>query len=256
MAAGYWLKLYTEILENPEYYRLSDNAKLGIYELLIVAKKVDQDGKLPTLEDLAFYTRRDEAWWTPVIQELQKIKFLIMDDSGSLVIRNFSTRQAPVDDAERKRQERAKKHRMEFEDTPSHAPVTELSRFVMESRDREETEAEAEKSREDADVPPAGGDNGSGPIDPLLTTFHELTMLPLPTDVQDKQRWDLSISQMHTAGVTSEILSQAIGELQSKRYKIAGPWSAVKPAIICLDNRREAERRRDSDGIYSDLINR
>ncbi|MBN2365984.1 MAG: hypothetical protein JXL67_07435, partial [Calditrichaeota bacterium] len=106
----------------------------------------------------------------------------------------------------------------------------------------------------DVDVPPGGG-NGNGSINPLLTTFHELTMLPLPTAPQDKQRWDLSFSDMQTAGVTSEILSQAIGELKSKRYKIAGPWSVVKPAIICLENRQKVERRRDSDGVYGDYIN-
>lgn len=251
--AGYWLKLYTEILDNPEYYRLSDNAKLGIYELLITAKKVDEDGLLPTLEDIAFYTRRDEAWWTPVIQELQKIKFLIIDDTGNLLIRNFANKQAPVDDAERKRQERARKHASEYKDNDSHELVTELSRNVMESRNRVETEVETDVET-DVDVPPSGG-NGNGSIDPLLTTFHELTMLPTPTTPQDKERWNLSISQMHMAGVTSEILSQAITELQDKRYKIAGPWSVVKPAIICLESRHEAERRRDSDGFFRDFIN-
>ena len=77
--AGYWLKLYTEILDDPKYYRLSDNAKLGMYELMIIAKKVDMEGWLPDIEDVCFYSRRQKEWWAPVIQELEQIKFVVKD---------------------------------------------------------------------------------------------------------------------------------------------------------------------------------
>lgn len=251
MAAGYWLKLYTEILDNPEYSRLSDAGKLGIYELLIVAKRVDLEGSLPVIEDIAFYTRRDAAWWTPVIQELKKIEFLIIDDSGTLLIRNFSTRQAPVDDAERKRQERSKKHRLEFEDTSGHEPVTELSRNVMENRHRE-AEAETETDA-DADVPPNGGGNAN--FSDLFSTFTDLVSLPPPESKPERQRWDTAFQDMVKAGITSPILSQAIHELQAKKFIIAGPQSVITPAVICLGKARDSTRRRDSEGKFADFVN-
>ena len=112
--AGYWLKLYTEILDDPKYYRISDNAKLGMIELMVVAKKVDLDGGIPSIEDVAFYTRRTVEWWSPVFEELQKIEYLVVNN-GETTIRTFAERQAPVSDAERMKQARAKKHKGEFD---------------------------------------------------------------------------------------------------------------------------------------------
>jgi predicted GIY-YIG superfamily endonuclease len=93
--AGYWLKLYTEILEDPKYYRLSDKAKLAMYELMLVAKKQNMDGELPCLDDIAFYTRRDKAWWEEVLTELNGIQYIITASSG-YQIRKFAERQAPI----------------------------------------------------------------------------------------------------------------------------------------------------------------
>jgi hypothetical protein len=121
--AGYWLKLYTEILDDPKYFRLSDNAKLGMIELMVVAKRVDMEGEVPCIEDVAFYTRRAVEWWQPVFDELSKIEYLVINGSET-IIRKFAERQAPVPDSERMRQLRINKHRNEFALQTSDEAVT------------------------------------------------------------------------------------------------------------------------------------
>jgi hypothetical protein len=138
--AGYWLKLYTEILDDPKYFRLSDSARLGMYELMIVAKRVDLDGGIPCIEDVAFYTRRSVEWWEPVFNELSKINYIVSND-GNTIIRKFSERQAKVDDAERMKQSRALKHKNQFVSRECYEPVTNRN-----GETEIDTETDTEKS--------------------------------------------------------------------------------------------------------------
>lgn len=144
--AGYWLKLYTEIIDDPKYYRLSDQAKLGMYELMLVAKKTGNDGSLPSIEDICFYTRRDESWWVAVFEELKHINFVSTGDDGGDKIRKFGERQAAIKDNERQTRYREALHKAEFSCNEN---VTNMSRNVTEIknknrlREREEIETDA-----------------------------------------------------------------------------------------------------------------
>lgn len=140
---GYWLKLYTEILDDPKYHRLSDTAKLGMVELMVVAKKNGANGDLPTLDDICFYTRRAKEWWIPVIDELKSISFLVENGSNEK-IRKFEERQAPADGAERTRMSRVAKQHTEY---TCNDPVTKVSQSVTENRLKIK---DSEKSRVDS----------------------------------------------------------------------------------------------------------
>jgi hypothetical protein len=153
--AGYWLKLYTEILDDSKYFKLSDSAKVGMYELLLVAKRFGGNGELPDLEELAFQTRKPEGWWPPVIQELLAIHFLTGAE-GSLVIRKFAERQAFVPSSERSRQYRARKHRNEFGQGDDNQTERDQAgtdrdgdRLTEQIETEEETETEAEQKEAD-----------------------------------------------------------------------------------------------------------
>jgi hypothetical protein len=146
--AGYWLKLYTEILDDPKYHRLSDTAKLGMVELMVVAKKSGTNGDLPEIEDICFYTRRAKEWWIPVIDELKSISFLVENGSNEK-IRKFEERQAPADGAERTRMSRVAKQHTEY---TCNDPVTKVSQSVTENRLKIK---DSEKSREEIDSAPA-----------------------------------------------------------------------------------------------------
>jgi len=137
--AGYWLKLYTEILEDPKYHRLSDNAKLGMIELMLVAKKTGVCGEIPNIEDVAFYTRRSVEWWQPVFEELSKIEYLVTNGSET-IIRKFAERQSAVDDSIRMKKYRELKHKNEFAQRECNEPVTNRNG---------DSETETDKSREE-----------------------------------------------------------------------------------------------------------
>jgi len=121
--AGYWLKLYTEILDDPKYFKLSDNAKLGMIELMVVAKRINLDGEIPEIEDVAFHTRRTVRWWTKVFDELISIDYLVKNGEKT-IIRKFAERQSAVLDSERQRQHRIVTHKKEFASQDCNEVVT------------------------------------------------------------------------------------------------------------------------------------
>lgn len=292
--AGYWLKLYTEILEDPKYYRLSESAKLGMYELMMVAKKCGQEGDLPSQEDICFYTRRSEDWWAPVLDELKSISFVIANGNGDK-IRKFEERQRAVDAAERQQNYRKSLQHQEYSSNESvtkkqktsDEDVTKLSRNVTEIKSTEiESEKEAE---EDVDVPAAFApgdvdDIKSGwvkqseisnfeqlsgltapisqvnSVSRLLTQFELVSGLKMPI-LQDKvvKKWYEFLIRMDGDGVTEEIMRRACQELTEKHYRIAGPWSIEKACgMILAERKRETvprERQRDSAGAYADFVN-
>ena len=140
--AGYWLKLYTEILEDPKYNRMSDNTKIGMYELLLVAKRFGDDGSLPPIEDVAFYTRRTVEWWQVVYDELRSIEFLV-SNGHDVIIRKFSERQAPTDAKTRAKMSREIAHRNEFK-----AKETAYETHADECETHGETETDTDREAE------------------------------------------------------------------------------------------------------------
>lgn len=200
--AGYWLKLYTEIIDDPKYHRLSDTAKLGMVELMVVAKKSGTKGDLPDLEDICFYTRRAKEWWIPVIEELKSISFLV-DNGGHEKIRKFEERQAPADGAERTRMSRASKQHEEY---TSNNPVTKVSRNVTENR------LKIKDSEEIKDLETEQIDENSFSFDPdiLLYQFKDISKCPyIPGNLEQRKEWLNVLEKLRDAGVTPDIMARA-----------------------------------------------
>jgi len=145
---GYFLKLYTDILDDPKYFRLSEEAKTGMYEIFLVAKKIEtgteSTGELPSLEDIAFHTRRDVEWWKNVMVELVSAEIV---DADQQMIRKFKERQAKISDAERMKQYRKRKNDSTF--TDQNTDVTEALLNVMESKSKSKSKSrEREEDKE------------------------------------------------------------------------------------------------------------
>jgi len=228
--AGYWLKLYTEILDDPKYYRLSDNAKLGMYELMLVAKKVGNAGDLPTLEDICFYTRRDESWWVPVIDELKRINFVTLDENGGDIIRKFEERQAAIKDDERQKKYREALHK-EFK---CNEPVTNLSRNVTESKSKSKSKRESKSTEKEVD-----GDCGE-----LITEFVAITGIEYPRGRKAEVEWDAPLSALKVQGLTVADMRMAIQELDGKKYPILSPKSIYNACDLVMKRRK----RKTADG--------
>ncbi len=220
---GYWLKLYTDILDDPKYFKLSDRAKLGMYEIYLVAKKVENGettGQLPSLDEIAFYTRKSIEWWQPVIQEL--INLEIISDDGH-VIKNFIKRQEAIPDSERSKQYRVRCNAAVMNGDTQ--PSRELTFRDGEKNKNKNTEVE---------VDPAIGSK-------FAAVFVEETHIPELTG--GVYRWTDAIRKLIAAKVTPEDLKAGIHACQDKGYSIVGLHSVLILPLWPCKNRLKSGKR-------------
>ena len=150
---GYWLKSYTDILEDKKYHKMPERAQLAMHEIFLVCKMVEQDkltGLVPCIEDIAWLSRKPEEYWKEVIPELIKYAIIREEGNGYLII-NYVKRQQPIPDDERMRQYRDRKNKKvmegnDCETEESHERYEDETnrngererRVLRESTDREE----------------------------------------------------------------------------------------------------------------------
>jgi hypothetical protein len=161
---GYWIKLYTEILDDLKVSRLPNESQLLMYKLFLLAGKIDKQGVLPdSTKDIAFLLRHNQAWIEKNIKPL--INAGIVTNSTGYVITNFAERQAPVTDAERSKQHRVTKN------------VTNASRNRHETvtnRDVD-TDTDTEKKRIDTDGREAKSADADAHPNALIQAFKNIT---------------------------------------------------------------------------------
>ncbi len=107
---GYWLKSYTDILDDPKYHKLSERAQLAMHEVFLVAKMIETDeltGLLPCIEDIAFYSRKSVEFWNEAIPELIKSGIVRPLDEGYLIT-NYVKRQEAIPPTIRAKQSKKK----------------------------------------------------------------------------------------------------------------------------------------------------
>lgn len=137
MASNFWIKLYHEILHDPKMGRLPDNVWRRAIELFLLAGELDDDGKLPNTEDMAWLLHRPsiEEFETE-LDHLERIRILTRLDDGWLVTK-FSERQKAISDAERAKAYRGRKHKgsVSQEDNKPVTPESQDRHAIVTSRD-------------------------------------------------------------------------------------------------------------------------
>lgn len=88
-----WIKLYTEIIDDPKMGRLTDRQFRTCINLFALAGRIDTDGALPALDDIAWQFRMDIADLTADLQTLRSVH-IIAEHDGQLVINRWRERQA------------------------------------------------------------------------------------------------------------------------------------------------------------------
>ena len=102
-----WIKLYTEILQDPKMGRLSDGDWRLAVEVMLLAGNEGRDGILPSLDDMAWILRTDMESLQAGLERLSKAIGLGYDDTiERWILTHFSQRQAAMSPAERKRKQR------------------------------------------------------------------------------------------------------------------------------------------------------
>jgi hypothetical protein len=115
MAATYWIKLYHEILHDPKMGRLPDRLWRRVIEIFLMAGEMSAAGWLPSVEDMAWTLRTNEA---ELLQDLEALALPGIEITqlvdGRWLVPKFAARQGPVDGAERVQRYRERKRKEEY----------------------------------------------------------------------------------------------------------------------------------------------
>lgn len=142
---GYWLKLYTEILDDPKVMMdMSDTGQNGMFFIFLIAKKIDNPC-VGTIRDLIFHSRKSKEFWQNALVELIETG-IVSESNGIYTVVNFEKRQEPIDGTERSKRSRQKTNAESMRSCNDSA--TNTQRNVTERREeksREEAEAEIDQ---------------------------------------------------------------------------------------------------------------
>ena len=105
---GYvWIKIRTNLVDNPKFMQLTDQAKSTYFELYLLAGKSDAFGLVlagdgpATVQDLAWILRKPEPEMQNTLDELQRAGFVNLD--SGVTVAKFGSEQGPSM-AEKRRQ--------------------------------------------------------------------------------------------------------------------------------------------------------
>lgn len=151
-----WIKLYTEVLDDPKLGRLNPTDKWRFLELCLVAGECDAEGYLVngqepmSIEDIAWRLRLSAAPFEKSLQRLQELGLVTLDD-GIWSVRNFSERQGRSQSEKREAWRERKRRQREGQDESrvTHAGSTALEQSRAEGEQEGEQEGEAEKGAAD-----------------------------------------------------------------------------------------------------------
>jgi hypothetical protein len=141
-----WLRLYTEILNDPKVQRLPDSLFRAYINFLCIAKEYSNDGVLPPKKDIAFFLRCPEKTVEKLCDGLQKNELL---DAGNDTFsvhgwnnRQYESDNDPTANVRKQRQRERDKTQNVTGDVTDVSRVT--SRTCHENVTRTETETETE----------------------------------------------------------------------------------------------------------------
>jgi DnaD/phage-associated family protein len=136
MASDYWIKLYTEILDDPKMGILSDRLWRRFFELCLMAARVDgvqKSGKLPRIEDIAWFLRLNIDELEDELSQLEAKDLITQTLEGWLIV-NFQKRQKPVTSTDRWRAHRDRKRREEYYTNETQTKSLTETELITESQ--------------------------------------------------------------------------------------------------------------------------
>lgn len=88
-----WIKMYPEMLHDRKMRKLTEHEQLVFMKLLLLAGQEDQDGALPSAEDIALELYIKETDVTKVCKKLIDAGMLTVTEDGYMYVTNFKKRQ-------------------------------------------------------------------------------------------------------------------------------------------------------------------
>jgi len=236
-----WVKIFTEILDDPRFGRLADSQKWRFVQLILIAGECDAEGFLAyadrpmSLEDIAWRLRLDHDQLINDLNALKSLDLIIAIDNVWHVV-NFAKRQGRHlteirsywSKEKRKQRNVSDNVRDNVPDAVSDCPQIEVEEEEEEEEEKEEEEEEEEEAEEEAGIS-------------IIDIFTKLTYLP----VDKLKKSQDALNTLLKAGATSFDVEAAIYELQAKSFPIASLSSIVKPTMICLARRKNGKGSKD-----------
>jgi len=227
MATMPWVKLYTEILDDPKLGRLDDALKWRFIQLILLAGECDQEGLIPLyLDDLSWRLRVDSKKLDKDLSLLEDLGLITINKTpsdyiDSITVTRFPERQGRSQAVKREQwRDRQKRHRDKERDVTGDTSVTNEGVTLLEER-------RVEESREDVE-------GQQQPFGILVDAFITESKIPSfgmkPRDVEAGQR-------MIQAGVTPDDVIVAVKELRQKKYNMVGLASIEKASYNIMSQR-------------------
>ena len=263
-----WLRLYTEVLNDPKVQRLDGETFKGWINLLCIAKESSGNGDLPELADIAFYLRTDAETASQLMQRLVDAG-LIDYDGERYVMHGWTQRQYESDSdptaIERKRRERDRKRDVTVN-------VTQMSRVTSRTSHgqchgnvtRTETETETETETDKYNIrergetlpapktPTAAAAPTAQPLDDKTELYNKIkkTFETVHGDFANYAKEGSAIKRIIklTKGDESAIglMLKKYHELTESGDKFWGKQPYIPSALLALWDRVKAEGRADA----------
>ena len=159
-----WVKIYTEMIDDPKIGRLNDATKWRFVSLVLLAGECDQDGALISGNESMSVT--DIAWRLRVTREQCETEIkplvdcgILAEDDGLYFIPKFSDRQGRPQSEKRamwrERQSRLREQKETPESVTRDSPVTHASRVDKSREEKRRVEKSREENAADAALPRA-----------------------------------------------------------------------------------------------------
>lgn len=228
--SDYWIKLYTEILDDPKMGVLPDRLWRRVIELFLLAGKLcaDKSGLLPDTKQLAWLLRLPADELEQDLNELTNTGIIQKTNNGWLVV-NFKKRQEKSDVSERVRRYRERTHRKQYyNETDTHSEdhtnndvteakqnvtndVTQMKRNVTQINRNRLTETETESEAAAAAI--AQADEKSAkipkkPPDPLASEQPQE-----PKTVVDQDIGGIYREYESNFGALTPLIAERLGDL-------------------------------------------
>lgn len=265
MAAYQWIKIYHEILDDPKMGRMNDHLWRRTIEIFLIAGKVEKNGILPTVEDMAWTLRTTVDDINTCLDEMEKLG-IISKVGDEIIVTHYAERQSTnLTGAERTKRYREKKSLCHGSD----ADVTEQSYgciqqnkiknkiknkinnkdltaiAVVESENSTSVDDFEEKlnnpKTEIIKKEPSDPDYWSflKEKEPLGIAFYEATRL-YPVGKQFGL-WVKGFNALSEAGITPEVIPRAVKKMREQGLTIKSPESILAIAREIMINAGKAK---------------
>ena len=232
---GYvWLKLFTDLVDEPEFMQLTDKAKAVYFEVYILAGRSDAGGLITSgdkpakVDQLAWLLRRATNELQGGLDELQSAGLVDLQ-GGQVTVCRFGNEQGPSQDEKRaqwrewQRESRARAKGEKLPDEPN-ADVDESDEQDLKTNEQDLKTDEQDLKTQTKRVRQMSGESqggvrtdtisGGGLIDSglVLSVWHDMTGL----EFKPGKTFDAMIKDWQSAGVTIQNVRDAITQADGK----------------------------------------